>query len=77
MKAGDYVYHMPSREQWVIARVDGEDVYPAGWPCTIARKCDCILEEACSQEDHLHMVESCQKLPDGDPRKYQQKECNQ
>lgn len=58
MKAGDTVKHNPSGETWVLAAVDlgrGE-VYPCGWPETIAKAADCVLVKSCSDAESREML---------------------
>jgi hypothetical protein len=43
-RAGDVVIHEPTGEEWVLAcDEDNGDVYPAGWPTTIARAGQCRI----------------------------------
>jgi len=68
MRTGDLVKHKPSGEEWIVARVAGEDVFPCGWPCTMALKDDCEVIHACHDEDHDYWVAQMKKLPEFDPR---------
>lgn len=46
-KAGDTVFHIPTGETWLLIRdQQGADVFPGGWPKTIARASDCRLVDA-------------------------------
>ncbi len=71
IKAGDSVKHGPSGESWLVAAVRGEDLFPAGWPCTRASVADCELIESCTEEKSLEMTERCAAMTgDGsDPRR--------
>lgn len=55
-RIGDTVKHRPSGETWLVAAVDGDSLYPAGWPESCARTADCELVEAASDEDHVRAV---------------------
>lgn len=70
-RAGDAVKHGPSNEEWVLARVDGDYVYPAGWPPCRAETKDCELVEAATDEEHADMVAQARKLPRSDARSNQ------
>lgn len=43
LERGDTVHHGPSGEDWIL--LDGEYVYPAGWPASRALASDCTLKE--------------------------------
>lgn len=58
MRAGDVVKHQPTGETWVLACAERDEVYPCGWPETIAKEKDCILVEAGSEKDYREMLES-------------------
>jgi len=42
-KAGDFVHHKPTGEDWILLEVKGDYVVPAGWPRCEAKASDCIL----------------------------------
>lgn len=42
---GDTVFHRPSREKWLVRRVDGDRLYWFGWPPGSAALADCLLVE--------------------------------
>ena len=56
MKAGDVVYHRPTKETWVLGAVEEDRVYPLGWPECVARIGDCDLETAADPEAHLNTL---------------------
>lgn len=51
-RAGDVVYHAKADEEWVVKRVKGDYIEPAGWPPCRAKAEDCVLVEAASDEEH-------------------------
>ena len=42
---GDFVLHTPSGENWVVAFVCDDFLFPCGWPLTRAKLSDCSLIE--------------------------------
>lgn len=40
---GDYVRHLPTNEEWVVACIDGEYLYWCGWPQGRAPVSECEL----------------------------------
>jgi len=62
MKSGDTVKHIPSDETWLVAMVDGDDLWPCGWPETLAKIEDCVLIRSCSAEKHEEMLKSCIRM---------------
>ncbi len=56
MKAGDIVYHRPSKETWVLACAFEEHVWPCGWPETRAKAADCRLITSCDEAESLAMT---------------------
>jgi hypothetical protein len=61
MRCGDHVHHGPTGEDWVIAYVDGEYLAWCGWPEGEARVADCALIKACTDDEHLRMLQECAK----------------
>lgn len=57
-RAGDAVYHRPSKETWGLGAVteDGEYVFPNGWPPGRAQSSDCELKRAATDDEHRAMV---------------------
>lgn len=56
-RAADTVKHGPSGEEWDLGcDEDNGEVFPNGWPPTIARASDCTLVEAASDKDRLAML---------------------
>jgi len=70
MKAGDDVKHIPTGEEWVLAGVDTKrgEVYPAGWPESIADIKDCELILSCSDKESLETLRQCLSLRPSDVR---------
>ena len=60
-RIGDTVLHAPSGETWIVAAVDGEDLFPAGWPESLARTSDCSLVRAATDEQHARFVREVRK----------------
>jgi hypothetical protein len=65
----DIVKHNPTGEEWVVARVFGEHLWPAGWPPGRAELADCELVEKATEEQREIMIRRLQKLPNNDERK--------
>lgn len=75
LRAGDLVLHKPTGEEWVLA-TDEDDamgrrqVYPAGWPATIAERHDCVLRRRATPKYRLEMLKQWATLSgEGDHRK--------
>lgn len=64
----DHIHHGPSGEDWVVARVDGEHVYPAGWPVCRAALSDCTLIRKATATQRAQMLRERRNLPRGDSR---------
>lgn len=62
IERGDEVYHRPSGETWVVKRADGEHVWPAGWPPSLARAADCDL---IAKGKHIALLDGDSKERDG------------
>jgi hypothetical protein len=43
-----YAYHTPSGEEWVVLGINRQknEICVAGWPPTIAKLSDCVLEDS-------------------------------
>lgn len=56
-RAHDVVRHTPTGEEWLLA-TDEENghVFPAGWPCTLARSSDCELLTPATPEKRFGML---------------------
>ncbi len=65
MRAGDTVKHGPTAETWYLGGADMErdEVYPCGWPETIAKASDCTLIKAATDEEHWKLVEELAAKP--------------
>lgn len=53
---GDHVYHRPSRETWVVARVEGDKLYWCGWPPGRADLSDCELVKKATESERKLVV---------------------
>lgn len=69
LRTGDVVRHKPSGETWIVARIDGDDLYPAGWPPTMALVADCVLVSPAIDEYHDALLADLMTLPTSDPRR--------
>lgn len=59
MRAGDTVRHTPSGETWRLAtNPEFGRVCWFGWPEGDAKESDCVLVEACSDEEYREMLEA-------------------
>lgn len=61
VRAGDVVYHRPSKERWVVAAVSptGEKLACCGWPESIAEVADCdiIEDRRATDSEHIERLE--------------------
>lgn len=76
IEIADHVKHMPSGEEWIVARVNDLYVWPCGWPESMAMKIDCVLIKKSSQESRDKLIEELKKLPATDARHYYRHEQN-
>ena len=54
---GDYVYHAPSGEEWVVALVSGDRLYWCGYPFGgSAELSDCILVDKATEERRNYWI---------------------
>lgn len=61
IRAGDHVHHTPSKEDWVVAYVDGEYLAWVGWPDGEAKASDCWLKKSCTDAEHLQWLREIAK----------------
>lgn len=54
IEPGDTVFHRPSREEWIVRRVDDGYLYWFGWPPGRARLADCLLVEKATAPELAH-----------------------
>jgi len=59
---GDSVYHTPTGETWLVARVDGDKLAWCGWPEGWADLADCTLTEKATPEERTKLL---RRLADG------------
>ena len=69
IEIADHVHHKPSGENWVVARVTEQHIYPAGWPPCRADIADCELIRKATPEQVENLKVDLRKLPPGDERK--------
>lgn len=69
IEIADYVHHRPSGEDWIVARVTDEYLWPAGWPPGRAKLSDCTLLEKATPERRAWMLDELRKLPHDDERR--------
>ena len=56
MRAGDIVFHRPSREEWILAFADNGMVSPCGWPPTTVAESECLPVTDASDDEHIAML---------------------
>lgn len=58
MREADVVLHYPTGEKWVLGGVDYErdEVYPLGWPETIAKASHCLLVERATDAESDKLI---------------------
>lgn len=54
---GDRVRHRPSGEEWLVARVVGEQLHPCGWPPSRALLSDCALIKRATADERLQVLQ--------------------
>ena len=71
MRTGDVVYHVPSREEWVVAWADHNHGYmaPCGWPECQAKITDCVVIKRASDEEAEKLVSDIEKSGRRDARR--------
>lgn len=75
---GDYIYHYPSREKWVVAYVQGEYLVWCGWPQGEAQLSNCVLLKKATPEKRLDLLKEMAAMPGNDPRqRYAQRRLEQ
>lgn len=57
MRAGDVVRHTPTNEKWVVACVEGNDLYWCGWLPGYAKVSDCVLVESATDDENRAALE--------------------
>ncbi len=65
MRTGDTVLHRPSKEEWLVAYVDGKYLAWCGWPEGEALVSDCELVKACSDEEHMKLLQDLAEVKPG------------
>ena len=66
---GDTVHHIPSDEEWYVAGVAGDLLYPVGWPPDPAKLSDCVLLEKATPERRYVFQVRLSQLPENDVRR--------
>lgn len=60
-RAGDHVYHKPTRETWVVRRVIGDRLQYCGWPQGQGLLADCRLVYRATEAEHRQWIEDIAK----------------
>ncbi|ULQ45931.1 hypothetical protein JN531_012560 [Flagellatimonas centrodinii] len=68
IEVADAVKHGPTGEEWIVARVTDQHVYPAGWPPCRADRSDCTLIQKATNEQRARMLSDLRRLPSSDER---------
>lgn len=68
IEIGDVVKHGPTGETWVVCRVGGDSVYPAGWPPSCGEIKDCTLVRKATADEKADIIKQCMGLPASDAR---------
>jgi len=69
MKIGDTIFHRPTEEYWVVAKIlENGDIIATGWPCTYGKAENIELNEVANDHDHKAMIARLKELPASDPR---------
>lgn len=55
---GDFVFHRPTRETWIVAYVRGDALSYCGWPDGLARLADCLLVHKASQQERTDTLKT-------------------
>lgn len=59
-RAGDVVRHKPSKEIWtLVCDQENGNVFPGGYPASVARAQDCELVEEGSPQDRRRLLNAC------------------
>ncbi len=66
---GDTVHHIPSDEEWIVAGVAGEYLWPVGWPPGRANLADCVLMSKATPEEKARLRADLAKAPVDDERR--------
>lgn len=53
---GDYVHHLPTGEDWVVAVVDGDDLWWSGFPEGCAKLSDCKLTNRANSDRKKNVI---------------------
>lgn len=66
---GDFVHHVPSGEEWVVAYVQEDRLAWCGWPQGEARLSDCTLIVKATPEKRLELLSEMAATSEQDARK--------
>ena len=69
IEIADIIFHKPSGEEWVVAKVNEQYLWPAGWPCCRAKLKDCELRKKASEGERNLLLNALHKLPIDDERR--------
>ncbi len=53
---GDTVFHRPTREEWLVACVQGDHLSWCGWPEGMARLADCLLVDKATHAEREKLL---------------------
>lgn len=59
---GDYVYHVPTGEKWVVAYVQGDRISWCGWPEGEANLSDCTLIQKATPDVRHKLLEDMAQM---------------
>jgi hypothetical protein len=68
-RCGDTVRHRPTREKWIVAWAEGDDIAWTGWPDGMARLSDCDVIRRYTDAEHRAWVEKWRSTGDRDSRR--------
>jgi hypothetical protein len=68
IEVADIVHHGPTGEDWVVARVTDQHVWPSGYPPCRADLADCTLVEKATPKRREEWLAELRKLPASDER---------
>ena len=65
IETGDVVLHGPTKERWVVAFVQDENLSWCGWPEGWAKLADCTLVKKATPEARLKLLKEMAAMPTG------------
>lgn len=73
---GDRIYHKPTREEWVVAYVEGDRIAWYGWPEGTALLSDCELIRKVDPAERRRWLEQMSQSSDGPRKRYADRALN-